>query len=383
MAKAKAPKAKAPKAPKTNNSSSSSSSNNKKITNSLQIKNISKADQVNAGPSRDVTHTDIAPTSLAQSAQMSPLAQAEAAKLGPAAQGTASQLDLGGYNQFKGDQRGLISQLQDQASGKGPSVAEAQFKMAADRGQAQQMSMAASQRGRSGGLAGRNAMMNTAAMNQDLAGQSAIARMQEQQAAQNQLGTQINYGMNSEANIASQNAQLAQQMGMTNLGAQNQFALSQAGMQNDANLANMGAANQYSATQAGFDQQTNLANASAQNATSAQQANIWANENSANAASANDMAKYQAALTQQTNLANSGALNQGNIAQAQIYGQNSKAQIDAGAQMGAAGLQAGSSRYASDTQAKMNAMNNLVANDQAGYVNGANGNQADYNNSTK
>ena len=115
--------------------------------------------------------------------------------------------------------KNLLTALADQASGKAPSVAEAQLKSAFDTSLKNQLALARSQRGGNAGLASRNVSNVAAQQQQNLAQQSAIAKLQERQQAQQALGQQIqneqNYGVNtlgaalgSQANVATmQNAQ--------------------------------------------------------------------------------------------------------------------------------------------------------------------------------
>lgn len=116
--------------------------------------------------------------------------------------------------------KSLLQQLGDQASGKAPSIAESQLKSAFDKSLQQQLAMARSGRGNAG-LAARNVSNVANNQQQNLAQQGAIARLQERNAAQNQLANQLateqNYGVNTlgaamsgQANVAAmQNAQRA------------------------------------------------------------------------------------------------------------------------------------------------------------------------------
>jgi len=135
-----------------------------------------------------------------------------------------AQAEYGKQRQFMSEnvdpqRKSLLAALADQASGKAPSVAEAQLKSAFDTGLKNQLALARSNRGANAGLASRNVSNIAAQQTQNLAQQGAIAKMQERQAAQgalaNQLATEQNYGVNtlgaalgSQANVAAmQNAQ--------------------------------------------------------------------------------------------------------------------------------------------------------------------------------
>lgn len=99
----------------------------------------------------------------------------------------ANERSAGGQ-EFRQGQQGLISQLQAQAAGRGPSLAGMQAFAAADRGMAQQQSLAAGAAPGNEALAARQAMQNSGGINANLAQTSAQARMAEQMNAQQQLG---------------------------------------------------------------------------------------------------------------------------------------------------------------------------------------------------
>lgn len=115
--------------------------------------------------------------------------------------------------------KSLLTALAEQASGKAPSIAEAQLKSAFDTSLKNQLALARSNRGGNAGLAARNVSNVAAQQQQNLAQQGAIAKLQERQQAQNALSNQIkneqNYGIDtlsaalgSQANVAAmQNAQ--------------------------------------------------------------------------------------------------------------------------------------------------------------------------------
>ncbi len=82
----------------------------------------------------------------------------------------------------------LADALAAQASGKGPSLANAQLQQGTDRNIQAQMAMAASQRGAGAAGAGRQLAYQQAASRQQMAGDAATLRLNEQMQAQNQLG---------------------------------------------------------------------------------------------------------------------------------------------------------------------------------------------------
>lgn len=113
----------------------------------------------------------------------------------------------------------FISDLAARASGKGPSIADRQMKNAFDTSIKNQLALARSTRGTSAGLAQRNAGNALAQQQQNIAGQAAVARMQEQTQAQDALQNAITNeqsyasgtlgaALGSQANVAQmQNAQ--------------------------------------------------------------------------------------------------------------------------------------------------------------------------------
>lgn len=80
--------------------------------------------------------------------------------------------------------------LKDRMEGKAPSLAQEQLRQSTDRTMAQQIAAAKSQRGNQA-LAGREAARLGAAAQQEAAGQGAILRLQEQEAAQQAYGADL------------------------------------------------------------------------------------------------------------------------------------------------------------------------------------------------
>jgi len=101
----------------------------------------------------------------------------------------------------------LIQQLQDQAAGRGPSLAQMQLQKATDQNIGQAMALGASQRG--AGQAGmlKGIQTQQAGIAQGMAGDSAIARLQEQMAARGQLGQQLDSSRGQDQAWAAQNVQ--------------------------------------------------------------------------------------------------------------------------------------------------------------------------------
>ncbi len=265
----------------------------------------------------------------------------QAAQLGPAAQGTAAQIaanertanqnigqtqnvnaaQLGNAAQMNGavinrqdnegraGQQRLIGALEEQAAGRGPSMAKMQMQDAQDRAAKQGMSMAASMKGgQSAALAQRNALNMTAQGNQQGARDAAQLRVQEQFNAQNALGNQLGNlrgadigvntsqagfmqdasGRNMDSNnqFAMQNANLSQQANMYNSQAFNQRQMDQASMNMQNSQFNANNTNQYNNAQAGFNQQMGLSNLGFTNQFAIQQAQMQQQANANNLQSA-------------------------------------------------------------------------------------------------
>lgn len=101
------------------------------------------------------------------------------------------ELGFGAIESSRGvgeQQAQLAAMLRAQAEGKAPSLAQMQFAQALQQAQAAAQSQLASSRGLSPAQAQRMLMQRQAAATQQAAGQSAMMRLQEQQAAQAMLG---------------------------------------------------------------------------------------------------------------------------------------------------------------------------------------------------
>lgn len=100
-------------------------------------------------------------------------------------------------------------QLADSALGKGPSLAEAQMRSTQDRGIAQQLAMAKSNRGANAGLQSRNLANQGLQGNQQLAQAAAMAKMQEQTNNQNAFSGYLNQQQGYHANLLAGSTQAA------------------------------------------------------------------------------------------------------------------------------------------------------------------------------
>jgi hypothetical protein len=112
-----------------------------------------------------------------------------------------NSINYGAKNEFRGGQVDLMHDLQDQAAGQGPSLAQAQLKAGTDQNIAAQMAMAASQRG-GGGFGARLAAQNMASSQQQAAQQAAQLRMQEQLTARQGLGQLLASGRGADLGMA-------------------------------------------------------------------------------------------------------------------------------------------------------------------------------------
>lgn len=147
---------------------------------------------------------------------------------GPAVMNTAQS------NQVRGQQGDLASMLFQQANGQRQGAGEMAVQRQAGNALAQQASMAQMARGANAGMAARNAARTSADIGVNAAGQAGIAQMQDQQAAQNQLGGLLGNmrGQDIQTAGANQQAQIAQQQ--TQLGALAQMlGVDQAVLQQD------------------------------------------------------------------------------------------------------------------------------------------------------
>lgn len=132
-----------------------------------------------------------------------------APQAGPAAQS--------GYSDFRTNQSDLIGRLEALSKGQGPSLAAQQFQQATDRNMSSQQSMA--QSGRGGPMAALNAANNMGQLGAQAAQGSAMARVQEQQMALNQLGLTLHGARGADESNNQFNANEQNQMSMGNLDA--------------------------------------------------------------------------------------------------------------------------------------------------------------------
>lgn len=120
---------------------------------------------------------------------------------------------------FRNNQAQLVRMLEAQASGRGPSLAAAQFEAATDRNARQQQSLAAGTRGPNAAMAQFQAMNNTAALGQQAAQDAGAARIAEQQMAMQQLGMTLHSARGADEQTSRFNASAQNEQMQANLEA--------------------------------------------------------------------------------------------------------------------------------------------------------------------
>lgn len=130
-----------------------------------------------------------------------------------AAQQGAPTMNAGQADATRAQQNQLASMLFQQAQGQRQGAGELAVQRQAQNAMAQQTSGAQMARGANAALAGRNAARANADIGVNAAGQAAIAQLQDQQAAQNQLAGLLGTTRQQDIGVAqgNQQAQLAQQ----------------------------------------------------------------------------------------------------------------------------------------------------------------------------
>jgi hypothetical protein len=164
----------------------------------------------------------------ASSAQLGEIASQAANRQAPTAYsaqlGPAAQLNGGQMNQSRAGMMGTAGQLGQIASGQQAGAGELAVNRQVSQATAAQTAAARMARGSNAALAYRNAARNTADIGLAGAGQAAGAQMQDQQAANAQLGQLYGQMYGLDQGTASQNAQLGQQA-MLQQGQLNQQAM--------------------------------------------------------------------------------------------------------------------------------------------------------------
>lgn len=166
--------------------------------------------------------------------------QAGRTALGQAAQVGPVNIDQSQQAQFRNAQLANLAQLQAQANGTGPSLAQQQLRMATDRNMQQALAQQAAMRGRAGGMAGARSLADArAGISQEAAGQSSLMRLQEQMAAQQAIAGLAGQGRAQDIGLATNQAGLNMQGALANQAANNQFGLAQGSLDQQRELANL------------------------------------------------------------------------------------------------------------------------------------------------
>lgn len=294
-------------------------------TKGTQIGNVREINASKIGDAARMDAARVAPVERAANISLGSTRDYAATTLGP-----AQQLDETRRNEFRAKQFALAQQLAARAAGQGPSLADLQMREATDRNIKQQMGVLAAQRGISPGLSARLAGNQVGALNQEAARQSAMARLAEQIAAQEQLGSVLATGQ--QIDIAAAQA---------NQAAANQFALEQARLTDAAAATNAAEANKRQVEQGEIDARVVLANQLAANTAAQNQATFEQDASKSNAELLQAQRIRQAELEQAAASANQGAFNQANISQLEGTTGVKKASIGADATKSAAATQAG------------------------------------------
>lgn len=238
-----------------------------------------------------------------------------------AAQAGQNYIDRAQDQQFRQSQLGLANALADQAEGRGPSLAGNQIREATDRTVAQQMAVAASQRGATNAsLAQRNLANQAIAANQQAGRDAGQVRLQEQMAARQALGSVLGGARSQDIGVNTDQARMLQELGITNAGMLQQSGAQNAQLAQAMTLANQGSINQRAMQQAQLYQNANLSNQDAVNKFLLEQAQMNQQGNMFNSTNMNQRAMQQAALQQQALLANMQANNARTMQMGQ-YGQ--------------------------------------------------------------
>lgn len=158
----------------------------------------------------------------------------------------AAQIAMGPQDQARGLQMGLAGQLQSQALGQGPSMAQMQLMQALDaqRGQAGSIAASAMGQGVAPAVAARMAMQANANAGQTTAAQAAMMRLQEMRSAQDALAGLAGGMRGQDIGLAQAQAGFGQQAALANQAA----SLQSQGMSDEM-------ARFYTGARLGLDQQ--------------------------------------------------------------------------------------------------------------------------------
>lgn len=165
--------------------------------------------------------------------------QAGRTMVGAVNTGQGARLDPRGQAQFRNAQLQTLDNLQGIATGQQAGAGELAVQRQGLRALAQQQGMARMARGGNSAMAARAAARTGGEIGLNVAGQAQQAALQDQASANAQIAGLATQGRGQDLDMASQNAQLGQQMNLANLSAQNQQIFQQAGLDQATSLANM------------------------------------------------------------------------------------------------------------------------------------------------
>jgi len=143
--------------------------------------------------------------------------------------------------QVRGQQMGLLSALQQRASGEGPSLAEGQLQTGLEQALQAQAGSVAGVGGANRALAQRQAMNNAAIMRQQAGQQAAQLRAQEQMAAQGALAQALSGVRGQDFGQAQTQAGMNLQAQLQSAGQRNQFLQAMAGQGTQMDLGQLNA----------------------------------------------------------------------------------------------------------------------------------------------
>lgn len=170
----------------------------------------------------------------AATTQLGQIAQGAGGRAAPTLGGT--QLAGGPQDQARAGMLDVANRLGGVAAGTAPGAGEIAVNRQVSDATAAQTALGRTARGAGSALAMRNAARNTADIGLAGAGQAAQAQMQDQSAANQQLGALYGGMRGQDIDFASQNAQLGQQAQVENMRAQ----LAQTGMNDAQQIAAIG-----------------------------------------------------------------------------------------------------------------------------------------------
>lgn len=193
-----------------------------------------KANKVTTPGATDTSVIDVRninpndPALQVQAAQVNPFAPINATQIAAFDPAQAAQIQAGGnFNQAMAAQSGLLGQLQGQAAGTAPSIADMQMQRGMEANLAATRAQLASARGGTNPLLARQTMQTSADIQAKTAQDAAMARLQEQMAAQQQLATVSGQARQQSFEEAAQQAQMQQQVNLANMQGNLQRAIAQ------------------------------------------------------------------------------------------------------------------------------------------------------------